>query len=88
MHDPLAPFGLQGIPCPACGGDGYTLLYGGAHRVIPWDEGEEAVACSVCSGLGEIEVCPSCGEVPTLAGGLEVCGCTAAALPETFPRAA
>lgn len=102
MRDPLAPLGLQLRPCPACGGDGYTLSWGhGGNRTDAYadpyaepygegrcDEGEEVVACGLCSGFGELEVCASCAQVPTLEGGLEVCGCAAIEVAETLPRAA
>ena len=66
------------ITCKACGGDGYTLvLTDAAGDGLPAEHSE---ACPVCGGSGEVEVCEGCLEVPEISGGLEVCGCVAAAL--------
>ncbi|ADI13473.1 hypothetical protein [Truepera radiovictrix] len=64
---------LHPVACPACGGDGYTLVAG---------SGEDEVGCAACGGFGVVEVCSGCGAVPALEGGYEVCRCTEAALPE------
>ena len=63
------------VPCRACGGDGYTLTFGRADRDgLPT---EHECCCELCSGAGKIEVCEGCLEVPSVGGGLELCGCVA-----------
>lgn len=63
------------VPCRACGGDGYTLTFGGADRDgLP---AERECCCELCGGAGEIEVCGGCLEVPSVVGGLELCSCVA-----------
>jgi DnaJ-class molecular chaperone len=51
------------IPCPTCGGDAYLEDERGAER------------CVTCDGLGQVEVCEGCNEIPTVVAGYEVCGC-------------
>lgn len=51
------------IPCPTCGGDSYL------------EDERGAVKCVTCNATGSIEVCRCCNEVPSVKGGLEMCGC-------------
>ncbi|CAA9576544.1 MAG: hypothetical protein AVDCRST_MAG86-2322 [uncultured Truepera sp.] len=66
------------VPCDACGGDGYTLGLGGTSGDgLP---AETTCRCDVCGGAGKVEVCEGCLEVPTVAGGLELCACVSVSL--------
>lgn len=56
---------LEPVPCPQCGGDCGFEGYDG-----------EASECPQCGGAGEIDVCPDCRQVPGVAHGVEVCGCS------------
>ena len=67
---------LVPVPCTGCGGDGYTEDHTGA------------AACEACDATGELEVCSVCRRVPTVAHGVEVCGCTLATFPLVLGRVA
>ncbi len=64
----LAPLTLA--DCGACEGEGVRLAYAGTPR-------ETYLVCVTCGGEGKIEVCESCGEVPRVVRGLELCACVA-----------
>ena len=67
---------LVSVPCPECAGEGYTEDHTGA------------VACGACDATGSLEVCPDCRRVPSVAHGVEVCGCTLATFPLVLGRVA
>lgn len=69
INVPADTFDLPGftpIPCEACQGMGW----------FDGDDTEPGCVCETCGGLGEIEVCSGCGCIPTVAKGVETCGCT------------
>ena len=64
----LAPLTLTA--CGACGGEGYQVAYAGTPV-------ETHLVCVTCGGEGKVEVCESCGEMPRVVRGFELCSCTA-----------
>ena len=64
----LAPLTLT--DCGECQGEGYRLILAGTPV-------ETHLICVTCGGEGKVEVCESCGEVPRIVRGLELCSCTA-----------
>lgn len=56
---------LERVPCPSCEAVGYLEAF----------DDMLAVRCPECFGAQAIDICSGCKQVPTVEGGLEVCGC-------------